>query len=390
MPADRLNAVSRQHNHGAGILINISQEENMKSTCIKMLFLVCCLLSTALATEQMDSVSLKNGSMIKGHITGISINEKVKIETAGGSIFVFNMPEVAKIHVSVDSVFMANGNMIVRKVVDIIPGKHLSFSSADGSKFIFDTKKIERIVIAKHDKADTPQQHAVDTPEPKQPAEKTVTPAQGKKEKAEEKKPAQVTQKTPVQKPVQIPGKVQRGHMGSGIKGNIHLLGFCGAAFSVQMIDEVIENSTIGNGPGYSFGAGIAYKKLWITASYTATTHTFTRNSEEATMSSGNIGVNVGYDLAALGKITPFAQGVFTLSNLTDKESDGFKSGMGFGFGAGIKIAIMDNIFFGLSGIYSINSYNTFEIADFPAYDTDSVSGNYLQVLGHVIFDYSL
>ena len=44
----------------------------------------------------INIVHLKNGSVIKGFIVEIILNEKIKIETPDGSVFVYEMSEVER------------------------------------------------------------------------------------------------------------------------------------------------------------------------------------------------------------------------------------------------------------------------------------------------------
>ena len=44
----------------------------------------------------INIVHLKNGSVIKGLIVEIILNEKIKIETPDGSVFVYEMSEVER------------------------------------------------------------------------------------------------------------------------------------------------------------------------------------------------------------------------------------------------------------------------------------------------------
>ena len=61
------------------------------------LFNLYAINKIARAEEMQDVVYLKNGSVIKGVIIEFIPNEKVKIQTVGGSIFVYTMDEIEKI-----------------------------------------------------------------------------------------------------------------------------------------------------------------------------------------------------------------------------------------------------------------------------------------------------
>jgi len=61
---------------------------------IIILLILCCAL---FAKEYIDVVYLKNGSIIKGVIIEQIPSQTIKIKTAGGSVFVYQMDEVVKI-----------------------------------------------------------------------------------------------------------------------------------------------------------------------------------------------------------------------------------------------------------------------------------------------------
>ena len=64
---------------------------------LMVLSLIILLLSSGdVLAETIDVVHLKNGSIIRGMIVVIIPNETIKIETADGSIFVYQMDEVEK------------------------------------------------------------------------------------------------------------------------------------------------------------------------------------------------------------------------------------------------------------------------------------------------------
>lgn len=63
------------------------------------IYIIICVFLTfpAFAQESEDVVYLKNGSIIRGQITEIIPNEKLKIQTRDGNLLVFTMDEVEKI-----------------------------------------------------------------------------------------------------------------------------------------------------------------------------------------------------------------------------------------------------------------------------------------------------
>ena len=71
----------------------------MKQIGILVLSVLVLLLFTTNApakTKMVDVVHLKNGSVIQGMVIEMVPNETIKIETADGSIFVYELNEVEK------------------------------------------------------------------------------------------------------------------------------------------------------------------------------------------------------------------------------------------------------------------------------------------------------
>ena len=63
---------------------------------LSVLVLSLCTTNVPAETQMVDVVHLKNGNVIKGEIMQMTPNETIKIETADGSIFVYEMSEVEK------------------------------------------------------------------------------------------------------------------------------------------------------------------------------------------------------------------------------------------------------------------------------------------------------
>ena len=62
-----------------------------------MKYLFILLLGFTLGQEYVDVIYLKNGSVIKGVIIEQIPNKSLKIETADGSIFVYEIEQISKI-----------------------------------------------------------------------------------------------------------------------------------------------------------------------------------------------------------------------------------------------------------------------------------------------------
>ena len=75
----------------------------LKKLCSTFILLILINLNLEYTKAQqtqspiVDVVYLHNGSIIRGQIVELVVNEHVKIETSGGSIFVYQMDEVLKI-----------------------------------------------------------------------------------------------------------------------------------------------------------------------------------------------------------------------------------------------------------------------------------------------------
>jgi hypothetical protein len=65
----------------------------------KIFILIACLLmtTTIFSQENIDVIYLKNGSIIKGEIVEMVPNERIKIETEGGNVFVYTFDDIEKI-----------------------------------------------------------------------------------------------------------------------------------------------------------------------------------------------------------------------------------------------------------------------------------------------------
>ena len=69
----------------------------MRYLAIAVLVLAVVAPAALAQQDARDVVHLKNGSIIKGQIVELVPNEKVRIETSDGSVFVFPMDEVIRI-----------------------------------------------------------------------------------------------------------------------------------------------------------------------------------------------------------------------------------------------------------------------------------------------------
>jgi len=347
----------------------------MSRKVILALLLVVGLMSCVYAMDKNDSVALKNGSFIKGTIKDLTIGGNVKIETADGNIFVFEMQEITAITAYADSVFMRNGNRLVHRIVEITPGGNLKCELPDGSTFVFDTADVDRIVFPSEEAAYIEQTEEETPAVADEPAEDTQEEAVKTVSKPAAVTPAPV--KKTRQRTIPTPPPAYK-------KSNMSLLVFGGGVFGMQMVDEIIEDSEIGSGMGFNGGIGIQLSQLWITASYAMAQHTYSIKTEDVGLNFTDIMFNVGFDFVKGKKVTPFVHGMFGLANMKDKESEGFTGGTSFGFGAGVKMYFSDMIFLSLSGVFGLNTYSEFEVTDVDAFNQEKVGGNYLLILANV------
>ena len=63
---------------------------------LSVLVLSLCTNNVPAETQMVEVVHLKNGSVIKGEVVQMTPNKTIKIETADGSIFVYELNEVEK------------------------------------------------------------------------------------------------------------------------------------------------------------------------------------------------------------------------------------------------------------------------------------------------------
>jgi hypothetical protein len=313
------------------------------------------LFSLAYSSDFDDSVSLKNGSFIKGKVVQLSLEEKIKIETSDSSIFIYSLPEIEKISVTADSVLLKNGSLLKNRLIEIIPGKSISSISPDGSSLFFDISEVTKIVLKNYDIQNISQSVSSDLI-------------------IRESKPDVGLKSQSV----------------SDRQNRLSFLLFGGGAFGHQSVEAVIDESEIKSGIGFHAGAGIQYSKYWFTITYLKTKHAYNIKEEKVTLNFSDFIFGVGLNLSKGKTVTPYIQAIFALPNLKDKESDGFKGGKTFGLGAGLKFWVSDHIFVGFSGIYGINTYAKFEVKEVSSVNDKNVEGNYLLLLGNIGYKFNL
>lgn len=124
---------------------------NQKNKLFGVLILGCLFVfKTGIikASVQSDSVLLRNGSLIKGRITDLILNESVKIQTMGGSIFVFNFSEIEKIIGQADSVYLKNGSILKNQNIGLDQSGTIKSKSEDGSIFTLNIPEIDKFVFS--------------------------------------------------------------------------------------------------------------------------------------------------------------------------------------------------------------------------------------------------
>ena len=105
------------------------------------------------AQSNIDVISLKNGSILKGIITEQIIGKSVKLETRDGNIFVFKIEEIEKITKEsadwgeslIDVVHTTSGNVIKGSIVEQIIGESIKLETKDGNIFIFKMEDVDKI-----------------------------------------------------------------------------------------------------------------------------------------------------------------------------------------------------------------------------------------------------
>jgi hypothetical protein len=129
-----------------------------------------------------------------------------------------------------------------------------------------------------------------------------------------------------------------------------------------QTPDSVIENSAISAGGGLSFGLGCQWSRFSLAGWYGKTGHIMKLADSDVGMTFSDLGVQLGYDITSGKRITPYVFGGIGFTRLVDAAGDGFKDGMAFGLGAGLRLLISRRFYAGTSLAYNANKYGVFEV----------------------------
>ncbi len=117
----------------------------MSRLLISILFAVALSVS-AFAQQIPETVRLKNGSLVRGNVLDDSENQKLSVHCADGSIFVFNYEEVASITKECkdysQTVYLKNGSAIKGCVSEWSPDGTISIETKDGSLFKYNMSDV--------------------------------------------------------------------------------------------------------------------------------------------------------------------------------------------------------------------------------------------------------
>jgi|GEM_PF-3817049 len=160
-----------------------------------------------------------------------------------------------------------------------------------------------------------------------------------------------------------------------------------GPGFCFQMADGPTEQASIKGGPGYLLGGGIQYGGTRLAVSYLNSWHTLEIMTEEVRMKFSDLILSVSLDFSNTGYPKPYLLGLLAFNSLTDKNGDGYKQGTTLGAGLGLRLPVRPKVTFNVNGVYGLNRYSKFEVADASWADTTKVSGNHLMLTA--LFEYN-
>lgn len=127
---------------------NFQNQTNMK----KLFILLTALISCITVISAKDVLYLKNGSIIKGEMTEVVPNGKVKFKTADGNIFAYDSADVIKITKEKDSdsnsrdiINLENGSIIKGSLMEFVINGNAVLKTNDGSTFIYSSEEIQKI-----------------------------------------------------------------------------------------------------------------------------------------------------------------------------------------------------------------------------------------------------
>lgn len=145
-------------------------------------------------------------------------------------------------------------------------------------------------------------------------------------------------------------------------------------------LSQVIEESHIEPGMGFSAGMGMHFSQFLLSVSYTSTDHTYDIQGEETGLSFTALSAGAGLEFTRNTRLTPWAQAVFGATSLRDSKKDGFNDGFMLGMEGGIKVGLVAGLQAGIAAGYYMNSYKTFSVPEQAYFDTNDVKGDYYSI----------
>ena len=125
----------------------------MKKTLLFLLVIVAGMALPLQAQKGYEEVVyLKNGSIIRGVIIEQVPNETLKIKTRDGSVFVFKIDETEKITKEEsntrtnydDVVYLKNGSVIQGTIIEQVLNEKIKIKTHEGNIFVYNTDEIEK------------------------------------------------------------------------------------------------------------------------------------------------------------------------------------------------------------------------------------------------------
>ena len=101
-------------------------------------------------TLNPNTVYLKNGGVVKGTVTEQIPGVQIKLQTNDGNIFVYKTNEIEKITTeenssSIDTIFLKNGSVLKGIIIEQQPNIQIKIKTKDGSLFVYKIDEIEKI-----------------------------------------------------------------------------------------------------------------------------------------------------------------------------------------------------------------------------------------------------
>ena len=112
----------------------------------KIILFLFLILGVGMISAQ-ETVLLRNGSVIKGVVTDNVQNNTISVKTSDGNVFVYDMGEVMKItrekSGAMQTVRLKNGSIIKGYITERKPNQYVTVQTRDGNVFRFTVEELE-------------------------------------------------------------------------------------------------------------------------------------------------------------------------------------------------------------------------------------------------------